>query len=45
VKFGVRNGEIQVREMPVSGTEGHQAEGLHTGKDLCSCELLAEKWS
>jgi hypothetical protein len=45
VKFGVRNGEIRVRGMPVSGTEGHQADCLRTGKDLSSCELLAEKCS
>jgi hypothetical protein len=42
VKFGVRNGEIRVRGMPVSGTEGHRCletcEGHAIGIDYFSSD-------
>ena len=43
MKLGVRDSEVRVKEVPVSGIKGHLSQFLTRGKKSRSCDLLARK--
>jgi len=45
VKFGIRNRETRLREVPVSGAEGHLSRLFTRRQESRFCDLLAEKYS